>query len=229
MRVIPVLDLKHGLVVRARAGDRAAYAPIVTPLSPTSELLDVAAGLMSVARFDALYIADLDAIEGRRGNLAAIAALAKRWPDVEIWLDDGLREASGLAERLAIPGLRPVIGTESQEDAAVLRAVGARGVLSLDFKGETYAGPPTLLDPACWPEDVIVMTLGRVGTGGGPDLNRLRDIQGAGARRVFAAGGVRGPADLETLKAMGVAGALVATALHAGTLTGDDVRRLGDC
>jgi hypothetical protein len=31
-----VLDLRGGLVVRARAGDRDAYAPIVTPLSPGS-------------------------------------------------------------------------------------------------------------------------------------------------------------------------------------------------
>jgi phosphoribosylformimino-5-aminoimidazole carboxamide ribotide isomerase len=36
--------------------------------------------------------------------------------------------------------------------------------------------------------------------------------------RIFAAGGVRGPADLDALAAVGVVGALVATAIHDGRL-----------
>ena len=64
MEVIPVIDLKGGAVVRARHGDRASYRPIETPLSPTSDPLDVVAGLLSVHAFRTLYIADLDAIEG---------------------------------------------------------------------------------------------------------------------------------------------------------------------
>ena len=37
MQIIPVVDLMDGLVVRAKQGDRAAYRPIETPLSPTPE------------------------------------------------------------------------------------------------------------------------------------------------------------------------------------------------
>ena len=33
MEIIPVLDLKGGVVVRARMGERHLYAPIVTPLA----------------------------------------------------------------------------------------------------------------------------------------------------------------------------------------------------
>jgi hypothetical protein len=64
MEIIPVIDLKGGLVVRARMGQRDQYRPIETPLSPTSHPADVVQGLMSVFPFRTLYVADLDAIEG---------------------------------------------------------------------------------------------------------------------------------------------------------------------
>ncbi len=63
------------------------------------------------------------------------------------------------------------------------------------------------------------MTLARVGAADGPDLDALRAIQAkAPAARVHAAGGVRGPDDLHALRRAGIAGALVASALHDGTL-----------
>jgi phosphoribosylformimino-5-aminoimidazole carboxamide ribotide isomerase len=70
---------------------------------------------------------------------------------------------------------------------------------------------------------LIVMTLARVGTGGGPDLAKIGGIvRRAGDRRVYAAGGVRGLPDLLALRDIGAAGALVATALHRGQIkTGD--------
>ena len=59
-RIIPVIDLRGGLVVRARAGDRDAYAPIVTPLARTAEPAAVARGLLAASPGDILYLADLD-------------------------------------------------------------------------------------------------------------------------------------------------------------------------
>ena len=60
-------------------------------------------------------------------------------------------------------------------------------------------GPEALFDdPSLWPARVIVMTLDRVGSGGGPDVARLQDIASrAGSRRVYAAGGIRDRADLD--------------------------------
>ena len=81
-----------------------------------------------------------------------------------------------------------------------------------------------LADPGGWPRDVIVMTLARVGSGAGPDLARLSEIQAkAPQRSIYAAGGVRDVADLAALSKLGVAGALVATSLHDGRLTGADI------
>ena len=72
MDVIPVIDLKGGVVVHARRGDRARYRPIESPLSPTATPLDVVTGLMALHPFRRLYIADLDAIGGTGDNRADV-------------------------------------------------------------------------------------------------------------------------------------------------------------
>jgi len=107
---------------------------------------------------------------------------------------------------------------------------GPAAPLSLDFRGDQFIGPPALLgDAALWPDRVIVMTLARVGSNEGPDLERLAAIVArAGARRVYAAGGVRDSRDLIALREAGAAGALVATALHGGSIERDDLARLVD-
>ena len=69
----------------------------------------------------------------------------------------------------------------------------------------------------CWPARVIVMTLDRVGSQSGPDLERLRTVKAAAKdRAIYAAGGVRGADDLQLLMNAGITGVLVASGLHSG-------------
>jgi uncharacterized protein related to proFAR isomerase len=51
MEIIPVIDLKGGLVVRARMGQRDRYRPIETPLSPTSTAEALCAASCRCSRF----------------------------------------------------------------------------------------------------------------------------------------------------------------------------------
>lgn len=230
MQIIPVLDLKAGTVVRARMGARALYRPIETPLAAGSDPLAVARGLLSLFPFPALYVADLDAIEGTGDNEAALAALAAAFPDLRLWIDAGVADLDRARRWLARDRADLILGSESQIDTSVLRnlAGDARAVLSLDFRGGDFAGPRALLqDSTLWPQRVIVMTLARVGSGAGPDLERLSEIKAAaGDRRVYAAGGVRDVHDLMALKRRGIAGALVATSLHDGRLGGAEIAAL---
>lgn len=230
MEVIPVLDLKSGIVVHARGGRRDDYRPIETPLSPSSEPADVLAGLLRLFAFRRLYVADLDAIEGRGDHLALLGDLAQAHPGLEIWLDAGLRDAAGVAAVLA-RGIVPVLGSESQTDTVLLRAICAdpRVVLSLDFRGAAFQGPPAILaDATLWPARVIAMTLAAVGANAGPDVARIDELRKrAPDRAVHAAGGVRNAADLRELAALGATGALVASALHAGALSADDLAAAG--
>jgi HisA/HisF family protein len=227
MEIIPVLDLKQGAVVRARMGQRDQYRPIETPLSPTSGPVDVARGLLAVHPFATLYVADLDAIAGRGDNHAALALLRAAFPRLALWVDNGICDCRRAEDWLAAGWGRLVLGSETQRDATVVRhfAGDARVALSLDFRGPSFQGPATLVDDAaCWPQKVIAMTLARVGSNAGPDLERLAGIRYAAAgREVYAAGGVRDAADLVTLKRAGIAGALVASCLHDGRLTGPEI------
>jgi HisA/HisF family protein len=219
--IIPVIDLKGGVAVRARAGERASYAPLVTPLSPSPEPDAVARGLLGAVPARTLYVADLDAIEGRGADDAALSRIARACPGVELWVDAGFADEPSARDFLAKGIGRPVLGSESQRHAEPVRALGNEAVLSLDFRGEDFVGPRSLLDdPNLWPHAVIVMTLARVGTGAGPDFSRLAAIAArAGNRRVYAAGGLRGPEDLGALAERGAAGVLVASAIYDGRLT----------
>jgi len=225
MDIIPVIDVRHGVAVHARRGQRSEYRPLRTPLAPGSEPLAIARGYLSLFPFQTLYVADLDGIEGRGRHVELSRQLAEGLPGVSIWIDDG----NAAKDPAAGARVMSVVGSESlstTDDMKRLRdAEPDRYVLSLDFRGEGFVGPPALLeDAAYWPERVIVMTLARVGAGAGPDVQRVEGIvERAGARRVYAAGGVRNLGDLEALRAAGAAGALVATALHAGTITADDL------
>jgi len=219
--IIPVIDLRHGQVVRARAGDRASYAPIVTPLAKGSSPGAVAEGLLRAVGATLLYVADLDAIvDGVPPDRASLAAIRAACPGVTLWVDAGFTESGGVEAFLAAGLGRPVIGSESQRDADLVRALRDRAVFSLDTRGGERLGPAALHEePEHWPRDVIVMTLGRVGVGAGPDLERLRALRTASpATRLYAAGGVRGAQDVAALAALGIAGALVASAIHDGTL-----------
>jgi uncharacterized protein related to proFAR isomerase len=217
-------------VVHAHMGRRDEYRPIETPLSPTSDPVDVARGLLRVHPFATLYVADLDAIARNGDNHAALARLRAAFPQVTLWVDNGICDCCSARDWLEAGWGQLVLGSETQRDCTVVHhlAGDARVVLSLDFRGPTFQGPRALLDDAaCWPQKVIAMTLARIGSDAGPDLERLCAIRDAApGRQVYAAGGVRDAADLVSLKRADIAGALVASSLHEGRLTGKDIGAL---
>ena len=221
--LIPVIDLMGGLVVHARAGDRDRYRPLEgSRVAASPEPAAVVRGLLGLNPFRTLYIADLDAIRKRGDQTAAILRLRDLFPGLRFWVDAGFAGECRCRRFLAAGIGDLVLGSESQADLRLVeRLAGASGlVLSLDFQGDRPLGAAELFErPDRWPERVIAMTLARVGAGAGPDLDRLRAIRRlAPGKRLYAAGGVRGPADLRDLQALGCAGALVASALHDGRL-----------
>jgi phosphoribosylformimino-5-aminoimidazole carboxamide ribotide isomerase len=220
--VVPVLDLMAGQVVHARRGDRSNYRPLESKLVPSSEPLAVVAALLALAPFDTIYIADLDAILRRGHHRDVLDRIHIEFPALGLWLDAGFGEPGDLA-----PWSRaqrtPVIGSESlaSVDAlAAMRAAAPDAILSLDTRGDHPLGPPDLFDaPELWPERTIVMTLDRVGSGGGPSFDGVRQAIGSAPdKRLIAAGGVRNATDLDELEALGAHAVLVATAIHDGTL-----------
>ena len=230
MQVIPVIDLMGGQVVRARMGDRASYQPLESPLSPTSNAVDVVRGLLAVYPFPTLYVADLDAIQRHGDNVQTLRRIRDEFPTLQMWVDNGAAASAAIEALIDADLGAPVIGSESQRDNALIaqHRDSMRVVLSLDFRGDMFQGPPEILaEPALWPSRVIVMTLARVGSAAGPDLAGFAAIRSiAGGRELYAAGGVRDARDLSALKAAGASGALIATALHEQRIGAADLESM---
>ena len=234
MRVVGVIDLMGGVVVRAVAGRREAYRPIISPLCVGSAPLEVAGALLALGVGE-LYVADLDAIAGAEPAWAILDALRRL--DVPLWVDAGARDASR-ANRLARLGVdRVVLGLESVPDPAALDPLvddlGDRAVFSLDLReGRPLGGWPSP-DPFAIAEQairlgvrrILVLDLAHVGVHAGPGTADLcmKLVTAHPGVEVSAGGGIRGRADLEHLRSLGVAAGLVASALHDGHLTREDI------
>lgn len=222
MLLVPVLDIRQGQVVRAVRGERSTYAPVKSALVAGSEPVTVAHALLDASGSKTLYIADLDALTGGRVQTAVLATLrAALAEDVSIWLDGGFAD-DGAASAVTgeVEGLTPVYASEalkSRETAARCLADPRRAILSLDHhRGKALDEAGLWHDVTLWPEQLIVMTLDRVGSDSGPDLERLADVRSRArpGTRIYGAGGVRSQADLDVCAGAGAAGWLVASALH---------------
>ena len=152
----------------------------------SAEPAEVVAGLLALHPFRTLYIADLDAIRKQGDHKAAIFALRQAFPELALWVDAGFagecscRRFLGRAWAISCwaAKARPTCGCSS------CSAGEPRLILSLDFQGDRPLGAAGIFaTPERWPERVIAMTLARVGTGGGPDLDRLRALRRHGARQ----------------------------------------------
>ena len=226
MTLIPVIDLLKGQVVRGVRGDRQAYRPIESALCASSDPVTVARVLVDHCAAQQLYVADLDALMGGRPQHEVLRELLVALGGVELWLDAGFADADAaavLAAQLAphSPRIVPVFGSESLRSRAALEdcrnRFGAAGaVLSLDRRDGQRLDRAGCWDArALWPQRVIVMTLERVGSGAGPDLETMAQLhREAPATTLIGAGGVRSTSDLEHGRAAGAGAWLVASALH---------------
>ena len=111
-----------------------------------------------------------------------------------------------------------------QDYRAISYAYKSRHVLSLDKLDNAELGATELHNTGLyWPDDAICMTLNNVGSNAGPDTARLQALQQLNHARkkpakLFAAG-VRNIDDLLALKQLCIDGALIASALHSGEIT----------
>jgi phosphoribosylformimino-5-aminoimidazole carboxamide ribotide isomerase len=239
MRIIPVLDLMRGQVVRGVGGRRQEYRPIVSRLTSSSNPIDVACAFRENFGLTELYVADLDAIGGEPPALPIYGTLREQ--GFRLWVDAGLRHAADAAAlceagvETIVAGLESLAGPEALEELCQGYLPG-RLLFSLDLKdgqslGDSQAWGASLpLEIAgravrCGIRRLLVLDLGHVGMGNGigtDDLCRslLRAYPGV---ELVVGGGIRGPEELGRLRESGVHGVLVASALHDGRLRSTDL------
>lgn len=251
MDIIPVLDLARGLAVRAQAGDRSRYEPVASALAPDAgdDPVAIMRAFRSRLGATACYVADLDAIQGgavQRAMLRELAQLETGFAGA-ILVDAGAHTPESSFEVLAAGASEVVIGLETLRAFTDLRdivhVVGeSRVVFSLDLRMGSPILHPAMHDAEGAAPDalglatqametgvgtMVVLDLARVGTGCGTDLGLLEALRRRFPLvRLLAGGGVLARRDLDRMRDAGCDGALVASAIHAGTITAADLADL---
>ncbi|MCB1800417.1 MAG: nickel transporter [Gammaproteobacteria bacterium] len=220
MKIIPVIDLLHGHVVRAERGRRENYRPWRSALCESADPIDLVHALHVDHHFASIYLADLDAIQAQGNHNALLTRINRQYPALEIWLDGGFRTPTDLEAIAQLPRVRGVVGSETWNDRRATPAPDA--MLSIDSDEDGPRDPSGICDdPTRRPEHLILMNLRRVGSGQGPDIALLRHWrEKAPGAHLYLAGGIRNRKDLVTAHRAGACGVLVATALHNGSLDG---------
>jgi len=228
MKIIPVIDLKNGIVVHARQGNREHYEPINTDLCKSSDIFQVIEAFLGVYAFDSFYIADLNAITHQGNHDLLIADVLVRYPQIMFWIDKGYRKyEEGIStDNNALP----VLGSESYQNETIseIKAYKNNFILSLDYSNTNALGADNLFsDPSFWPQNIIIMSLDRVGSNHGPDLNKLTEFcKQYPDKNFIAAGGIRNKQDCMLLSKAGIRQALVASALHSRSIKPEDIAEL---
>lgn len=234
MRIIPVIDILDGQVVRGVAGRRSEYRPVKSRLTTATDPASIAIAFREQFGLTTIYVADLDAIVHARPNWQVYQDLVSQ--GFALWVDAGLRSLDD-AEAVLDCGVAAVVaGLETWPHAGLLHqlvlACGRdRVIFSLDLRDGT-----PLANPDGWASDdpfeiadeaicagvsqLIVLDIAQVGIGQGVrtlDLCRRLTRQFPDVT-VITGGGVRNVDDIRPLQAAGVSGVLVASALHDGAI-----------
>jgi phosphoribosylformimino-5-aminoimidazole carboxamide ribotide isomerase len=241
LKIIPVIDVLNGIAVHAVRGRRKEYQPLKSILCASTDPVDVAAELNALG-FSELYVADLDAITGRHQDFSLFKRIADE-TGLRLMVDAGITSLKTTEELLASGVSKVIIGTETLSSAsfvaAAVKSFGSEKVMvSLDlmngqvlskFEQGALVEPMTLLREFqdMGVSQIIVLDLAKVGSGEGVNTQFLKEVVRTIKAKVFVGGGVRGVKDLVKLKDLGVFGVLVATALHSGKISTEELKQAG--
>jgi phosphoribosylformimino-5-aminoimidazole carboxamide ribotide isomerase len=230
--ILPAIDLRDGKVVRLRQGDFAREQ--VYAEDPAAVAAQFAA-----AGAEWIHVVDLDgARAGERRQASAIAAVVAAFEGngPRFQVAGGLRTGEDIANVLETGADRVVIGSAALSDpafvgAAIERHGPDRIAIALDIRDGRAIGHGWIPGAAGVPMAValarlaaagvtvfVVTAIERDGLLGGPDLALLDACVNLSGAAVLASGGIRSIADLEAVRRLGCAGAIVGRAIYDGSL-----------
>ena len=237
--VYPAIDLRAGRVVRLVEGDfdqETSYSD-----DPVAVAVEFAA---AGARW--IHIVDLDAARtGERRESGLIAAMARAvGREVHCQVGGGIRDLEDARVLLEAGIQRLVVGTAALRSPAFARRLiaefgAAHVAVAIDVRegvarGEGWRSSGDGYDPdealeslaAAGVTTFVVTAIDRDGRLEGPDLELLRRLVGLERGKVIASGGVSSLDDLQAVRRIGCAGAIVGKAVYEGRLDLGEAIRL---
>jgi phosphoribosylformimino-5-aminoimidazole carboxamide ribotide isomerase len=231
-RLIFVMDLLDGVVVHAKRGEREKYEPIhrFSSIVSSSDPVHV----IETIKPREVYIADLNRLMNTGNNRPILKDLRARNSNLRIMLDYGVKGMEDLNEVVeAELADNFVLGTETISFNLLEEALKSNSIndesISVDlYNNEVLTSDEKMkIDPLRlikelnkFPvRDVIVLELNRVGTKSGIDFDLLARAVELSEQDILCGGGVRNCDDIYKMVDIGVKGALVATAVHDGSIS----------
>lgn len=229
--ILPAIDLRGGRVVRLAKGDfRHETVFSDDPVEVARRFVDAG------ARW--LHVVDLDGARAGKPVQAAIvgAIVDAVGGETRVEASGGLRTAGSVAEVLALGAWRVALGTAAIADpdglAAIVAEHGAeRVVVAIDVRDGMAVGEAWQAGARGSSAEELIRRLAAAGVAtfevtaidrdgllGGPDLGLLGRLIELEQGRIIASGGIGSVADLEAVRAIGCAGAIVGRAIYDGSL-----------
>ncbi|AEG17509.1 MAG: HisA/HisF family protein [Methanobacterium paludis] len=222
--IIPVLDIKNGEAVSGKSGMRETYKPLKTVFTDSSDPLKIAVSLKD-AGAQRMYIADLDAIEGKGSNLNVIKEINRIIP---VMFDAGANDVRSVAKTLNVAS-KAIVATETLHSFEDLDEIFEsfekdKLIVSIDIKNNHILSKymdtnfDTLINKIAdlKPDEIILLDISRVGTEKGVDqgfIDRLSKVETS----IIIGGGIRDE-DIDVLSKSSVEKFLVGSALHKGKI-----------
>ena len=239
MQIIPVIDIRNGIAVRAVAGRRSEYRAIESLLTNSAEPAVVLKALHDRFSFEYCYVADLDAIERSQLNRCTIAEMSRT--GVSPIVDAGVTTVEQIESLFEIGVQKVVLSSESIDSMSRIAMLTSQFppeslVFSIDLRqGQLVANDPEWFGrlpidlvryvTARGIQELIVLDLAAVGSGNGiPTLPLCQNIKHTSPTiKIISGGGVNSNHCIKAASDAGLDGLLIASALHDGRLSGDDI------
>ena len=239
MRIIPVIDLMKGIVVHGQMGERKKYKPIQSVLCHSADPLTVAYAFEDKLQLKELYIADLNAISHHDYSHLKEILKIKQNTHLNLMLDCGIRSIDDILRVISTKIDRIIIATETLSGLNELERIAdqidrSKLILSIDtMYNKILANSKEILElnPRALAEygyelgiqECIVLDLSKVGSEKGPNITIAKEIVDNVDISVITGGGIRCIDDIYYLEENGFTGVLIATALHNGNITRNDL------
>lgn len=213
------IDIKCGKVVKAYAGARFNYKPLILKKKDFSDADFVIKNVIQKFGITEIYIADLDSIENKNNNWAMIKKLVKKNQKINFLIDSGFNSISKLRnfkiffKEKNLQNFTTVVGTESISNLRLINQMSLQSdsVISLDFlnKKKNYFFSKKLVA-----DKFILMSIKQVG-GRGINWNFLNLISKfIPPKKCIVAGGLKHEGEINKIKIKGYCGVIISTLIH---------------
>lgn len=221
------MDIKEGEVVSGNQGDRESYRPIKSGLVDSSNPRKVLHAFEENYMFDAVYIADIDSLQGKGNNFETVKQLSEGF-NKDIILDCGYTDYEGFDGEVISHVDKFIVPTESLKSLEELERLmeehpESEFIVSIDLdetgfiseigEKDVYSFLNEINDVGI--DEVILLDISQVGTEKGPSEQVMEITEEVKEDFIIiSGGGVSDEIHYQEFVNAGVEGVLVATALH---------------